>query len=123
VYDTNGNNIAQGKPTTAASQYIQGVSNPANAVDGVLSARGPAERAGMLYTSAARRGDYWMVNLGSVTPITKIVYYNRSDGSNQRSEGMLVEILDSNQAVVWSQQLKGYALSETLLTNTKPFNI
>lgn len=123
VYDTNGNNIAQGKPTTAASQYIQGVSNPANAVDGVLSARGPAERAGMLYTSAARRGDYWMVNLGSVTPITKIVYYNRSDGSTQRSEGMLVEILDSNQAVVWSQQLKGYALSETLLTNTKPFNI
>jgi len=123
VYDSNGNNIEQGKPTNAASQYIQGVSSPANAVDGVLSARGPAERAGMLYTSAARRGDFWMVNLGSVVPINKIVYYNRSDGSSQRSEGMLVEILDSNQAVVWSQQLKGYDLSETLLTNTKPFNI
>ena len=123
VYDSNGDNIAKGKSTTAATQYIQGVSSPANAVDGVLSARGPAERAGMLYTSQATPRDYWMVNLGSMVPIQKIVYYNRSDGSSQRSEGMLVEILDSNQQVVWSQPLKGYALSETLLTNTKPFNI
>ena len=119
VYDMTGANIAVGKTSSSANTYSP-QTIPERANDGTLSAR-PYP---LIYcSSATKTNEYWMVDLNSVTAIKSIVFYNRQDCCWERSNGMLVEVLDGSQTVVWSGVLTGKYGAETLNTNTPSYNV
>lgn len=127
VYDNRGINVARGKRTSTNSLYQfrrngQLTSDPANAVNGQLFAKGPAEEFGRLYTSNLQAGSFWMVDLGETYPVSSVEFYNRSDGAQSRANGMLLELLDNNNNIVWSTSLTS-ALVQKYNTAPKMFNI
>jgi hypothetical protein len=113
-----GANIAVGKRSSSANAYSS-EANSGRANDGTLSVR-PYP---LIYHSTANANEYWMVDLNSVTAIKSIVFYNRQDCCWERSNGMLVEVLNGSQTVVWSGVLTGKYGAETLNTNTPSYNV
>jgi hypothetical protein len=94
---SNGQNVAQGKVATAANLYSSQVS--ANTpIDGTLQARAYPS----IYHSACAVGDYWQLDLQDEYPIDRIVYYNRQDCCNDRANGLVMQLIDRNDAVVKS---------------------
>lgn len=127
VFDNRDQNVAFGKPTSTNSLYQyrrngQLTSNAANAVDGQLRARGTAETFGAMYTSNWQANAFWMVDFTKTYPIKRVEYYNRADCCAGRANGMLIELLDENQKVIWSQSADSN-LKQVYYTFLKNFNV
>ncbi len=117
VFDNRNINVALKKPTTAANKLANDC-GPEKAVDGVLKSRWhPGE-----YHSAGKGNDFWEVDLKQEYPIAKLVYYNRGDCCQSRSNGMLIECLNSGRTVTYSAQLSG-KLQETFVPFSPQYNI
>jgi hypothetical protein len=117
VYDNRNINVAQGKPTRAANKLANDC-GPEKAVDGVLQSRWhPGE-----YHSAGKGNDFWEVDLRQEYPIAKLVYYNRGDCCQFRSNGMLIECLSSSRLITYTAQLSGKR-QETFVPFSPQYNI
>ena len=49
---------------------------------------------------------WWLLDLGKSVPIGKIKVWNRSDCCGERLEGAVVELLDADRNVVWSEAIE-----------------
>ena len=115
VFDSTGTELAKGKPTSAASVWDGwgGRSNPGTAVDGEARPRAhPNEYHDAAWTSESDQ--FWMVDLGKVHEIKKVMYYNRTDCCMYRARNMPIQLLDADKRVV-AQKL----LSEKAVKNLK----
>jgi hypothetical protein len=100
---SNGDNVAKGKPVSAANMYQDNREfNPETANDGVLSSR-----VSDIYHSNCLANDYWLLDLQQEYPIEKVVYYNRGNSYASRAKGMLIDLMDSNKKVLKSLTLTG----------------
>lgn len=111
VIDKNGVNVAPGKSTAGTTGPYQthgfGTHEAARAIDGQLY-----PKAQNFYISATPGGSsQFLLNLGSPTDITKIIYITRGDnpGISYRKNGIRLQLLDANQTV----------LNETVLTSSQ----
>jgi len=102
VFDENGNNVAKGKKVYAKDSWPW-YSNPAYAVSG--------NAANKPYYSGHHSGSpcnsWWMVDLGQDVNITKIVYYNRQDCCQGRTNGALLDCLGVNGEVMFRTTMNG----------------
>lgn len=117
VFDNRNINVAQRKPTTAANQLAKDC-GPEKAVDGVLASRWHPNQ----YHSLGTGRDFWQVDLQQSYPIARIVYYNRGDCCQARSNGMLIECLDASKNVTYTAQLSGKSM-ETFVPFSPTYNI
>jgi hypothetical protein len=92
---SNGVNVSKNKPATTSGANSDAPG--AYAVDDNLTT---------LYHSQREGAEYVTIDLGSDLPITEIVVYNRSDDPRLRGRllGSIVQILDKNNAVVWTSE-------------------
>jgi hypothetical protein len=120
VFDNRDQNVAFGKPVRASSVWANGRDGavPEKAVDGVLAAR----RHPNQFHNQCRANEFWMVDLTKTYPIKRVEYYNRADCCWDRANGMLLELLDEKQTVVWSQTLDGN-WKQVYYTFLKNFNV
>jgi hypothetical protein len=117
VFDNRDINVARGKDVKATSK-LGNDCGPERAVDGALASRAhPFE-----FHNQCRANEWWMVDFGKVYPIKRLEYYNRADCCSQRANGMLLELLDENQKIVWSQTLDG-TMKQTYYTFVKVHNV
>jgi hypothetical protein len=117
VFDNREQNVAFGKPVRS-SPPLGADCGPERAVDGALKARGhPFE-----FHSKCRVNDFWMVDFTKTYPIKRVEYYNRADCCAGRANGMLIELLDENQKVIWSQSADSN-LKQVYYTFLKNFNV
>jgi hypothetical protein len=117
VFDNRDQNVAFGKPVRS-SPPLGADCGPERAIDGALKARGhPFE-----FHSKCRVNDFWMVDFTKSYPIKRVEYYNRADCCAGRANGMLIELLDENQKVVWSQSADSN-LKQVYYTFLKNFNV
>jgi hypothetical protein len=92
-------NIALEKPATQSSTDYDAPAE--RAVDG--NTNGDFNAHSVTHT-AVSTDPWWEVDLGGEGEIEKVVLWNRTDGNlEQRLEGFVVELLDANRQVVWSQ--------------------
>ena len=106
VYDNLGINIAQGKTATQSSYYggKSGSSriNPLNALDGNTS--GLYGKGDSISHTGYGSNQWWMVDLGEVHNVSKVVVYNRADKCcDQRIAGAKIQLLDINKHEIISQ--------------------
>ena len=106
VYDNLGKNIAQGKTATQSSYYggKSGSSriNPLNALDGNTS--GLYGKGDSISHTGYGSNQWWMVDLGEVHTVSKVIVYNRSDKCcDQRIAGAKIQLLDINKHEIISQ--------------------
>ena len=88
-----GPNVALGKPVTQSSQYGASLFPGSNLTDGNL--------ANFAHTSGNEAG-WFLIDLGSVVPVAQVVVYSRQGGTQERTNGMVVSVLDANQAPVFA---------------------
>ncbi|MDG2208099.1 MAG: hypothetical protein P8K78_09375 [Pirellulales bacterium] len=50
---------------------------------------------------------WWVLDLGKMAPVGTIKVWNRSDCCGERLEGAIVELLDADRNVVWSEAIEG----------------
>lgn len=118
VFDNRDQNVAFGKPTSAANKLGDDC-GPERAVDGQLASRWhPGE-----YHSSCLAGDFWMVDFGREYPIKQVDYYNRADCCAQRASGMILELMDKNKQTIWQVTLKGNLSRESFSTLARDYNI
>ena len=107
VFNSAGQELAKGRPTSASSVYPGGAV-PSKAVDGTTSAR---DYPSLFHDACNTQGanQFWMVDLGSEQDLSYIVYYNRNSSNccNHRADGMPVELLDSSMNVVGITAITG----------------
>lgn len=104
VFNLRGQEIAKGKPTRAASVWAgDNNSGPEKAVDGKNFLHGH----GSEYHDACTdpNNQFWLVDLGKMTEISKIKFYPRTDCCNYRQLGAPVQLLDESQNVVAEKNL------------------
>jgi hypothetical protein len=114
VFDAMGTEIAKGKQTSAQGTYHDiPACVPSVAVNGDAF---PKAFPHMYHDQDTMDGSqqFWMVDLGDVVEVRKIVYYNRTDCCFQRAMDMPVQLLDADKNVV-AQRL----LSEAAVTGLK----
>jgi hypothetical protein len=92
---SNSVNVAIGKTTTSSTPYSP-ESSKDKAVDGTLAERPYPNMFHSMNTADA----FWQVDLGQEYPIDSVVYYNRKDCCYDRSAGLLITLMDKNNAVV-----------------------
>lgn len=98
VFDSDGNEVAKGKPTSSLNGYSQGMAVNGNATP---HSHGEGE-----YHANGNDLDneYWMVDLGRVVQVQEIRFFNRTDCCEQygdyRHLGMPIQLLDGNKKVV-----------------------
>ena len=92
---SNGVNVAAGKTTTSSAPY-DAESSKDKAVDGNLAER---NFPGM-FCSMNTADAFWQVDLGQEYSVDSVVYYNRKDCCYDRSAGLLITLMDKNNAVV-----------------------
>ena len=109
VIDKDGQNVAPGKSTAGTSAPFQshgfGTHEAGRAIDGQIY-----PKAQNFYISQGAGGtNQFLLNLGSPTDITKIIYITRGDspGIAYRKNGIRLQLLDSNQNVVNETLLNG----------------
>jgi len=115
VFDGMGNELAKGKQTTAYKNlgWKDMLSLPSAAVDGRAFARPASEGIYIDEYSNDDASQFWMVDLGGVYEIRKVVYYNRSDTCcNHRSLDMPIQLLDADKKLVAHQLLSETSVSK-----------
>ncbi len=102
VIDKNGQNVAPGKSTAGTTapypSHGFGTHEASRAIDGQIY-----PKAQNFYISAGAGGNnQFLLNLGTPTDITKIIYITRGDTPNiaYRKNGIRLQLLDANQSVV-----------------------
>lgn len=88
-------NVAIGKTTTSSTPYST-ESSKEKANDGTLEARNHPN----IFHSKCSAGDFWQVDLGQEYSVDSVVYYNRQDCCYDKSAGLLITLMDKNNAVV-----------------------
>jgi len=108
VFNSSGQEIARGRPTSASSILGDRAAKPSMAVDGNAAAR-PYPQMFHDACDTAGQNQFWMVDLGSEQDLSYIVYYNRIewDCCNHRADGMPVELLDGQMNVVGITKITG----------------
>ena len=113
VIDKNGTNVAPGKSTAGTSPAWDSTTGASNAIDGQLYAK---ERN--FYHSASPGGtSQFLLDLGNPTDVTKVILWSRGDAgrtSHYRKNGMRLQLLDGNQAVL-SEKLLNSSLREDVV--------
>jgi alpha-L-fucosidase len=104
-------NLALGKTATQSSTGYGGV--PGRAVDGNVD--GNFNNNSITHTNNDSQA-WWQVDLGSVSSITTIQVYNRTDSNMDRLSDYNVYVLDANQSVVWSNHQTTYPNPMTILS-------
>lgn len=117
VYDVYDNNVSVNKPVKSTPSFQ--VAYNTNPVDGVEENR-PFTG---LYHSMCEASNYWEVDLKKSTEIAYLVYYNRADQAQYRSNGMRVQLLDENRIVVKEKLLTGQMVETVMFSNAKPAGI
>jgi len=90
------------KKATSSNGYGWGGA-PSLAVDGDLTPHAhykggkPSE-----FHSRGGRGYWWKVDLGKEYPVSKVVYYNRTDCCSSRSNGMKFQLIDNVGQIVYT---------------------
>jgi hypothetical protein len=84
-----------------------------SAVDGVLGARHFSN--GGFHSGSTRDDEYWLLDLGKSYPITKVIYYNRSDCCSHRANGMLINLYNTD-----TQPNLNTSRTKTFVTNGNP---
>jgi hypothetical protein len=102
VFDENGNNVAKGKRVYARDNYPW-YSTPANAVSGKTA---PMPYP-YIYHSGNPCNPWWMVDLGQDVNITKIVYFNRVDCCQGRTNGALLDCMGVNHELMFRASMNG----------------
>jgi len=120
VFDNRDQNIAFGKPVSASSVWANGRDGAVatRAVDGNLAAR----RHPFQFHNQCRNNEFWMVDFTKTYPIKRVEYYNRADCCWGRANGMLLELLDENKQVIWTQTLDSN-FKQVYYTFLKNFNV
>jgi hypothetical protein len=109
VFGADGTELAKGKPTSAATLWHAGT-NPATAVDGnAMPRRHPQEYHDAM---GPESNHWWMVDLGKVYEIKKVVYFNRTDCCNYRALNMPIQLLDGDRKVVAQKLLSNTAVKD-----------
>jgi len=115
VIDRDGKNVALGKSTSGTSASYPphgfGTHNASFAIDGQIY-----PKAQNFYISAQPGGtSQFLLNLGKLTDVTKIIYITRGDSNNalaHRKNGIRLQLLDANQKVVMENSLNGSVMQE-----------
>ena len=90
---SNNQNIALRKATSASS--IFGDFKPEMAVDGLLEYSWGKDMS--FWSSSAKGGQWWEVDLGKEQPIDRLVFWNRFDCCRERLAGALLVVLDGQR--------------------------
>jgi len=103
VFDSNGGNIAKGRPTTSSGVGFDG--REEKAVDGSEQPRGHPNE----YHSSSDKNAFFQVELEKPSIVSSVVVYNRSDCCSDRmGNGHKIYLLDSNKQVLFeSNKLNG----------------
>lgn len=115
VFGPRGNEYAKGKPTYSFTAHWQ--TQTSNAVDGNAQ---PRPHPQIFHDNADNNNyekEYWMVDLGNVFEVQKVVYFNRTDCCSGRAIGMPIQLLDADKKVVAQKVLTTVArdqLKETV---------
>lgn len=114
VIDKNGENVAIGKSTAGTTAAWPsgsfGSLDASKAIDGQMF-----PKAQNFYHSATAGGNtQFLLNLGAVTDITKIIYYTRGDNrtTHHRKQGIRLQLLDANQRVLDEKLLNNQLVEE-----------
>ena len=91
-------NVAEGKPATASSTYEERFAPP-------MAVNGKKYGLNFYHSAINDRDPWWMVDLEHEYPIKEIIMWNRLDCCQLRLQDITVEILDSNQALVYASPL------------------
>jgi len=54
------------------------------------------------FHSRGGQGYWWKVDLGKEYPVSKVVYYNRTDCCSSRSNGMKFQLIDNVGQIVYT---------------------
>lgn len=107
VIDKNGQNVAPGKSTAGTSAPFQphgfGTHEASFAIDGQIYPKGQ----NFYISQGAGKNNQFLLNLGTPTDITKIIFISRGDNrtSNYRKNGIRLQLLDNAQRVINEKQL------------------
>jgi hypothetical protein len=100
VFDAKDNEIARGKPTSAHSSGYG--TTPNKAVDGTARPRSHLE--GQYHDDCTTPDkQFWMVDLGSMVRISRVVYYPRTDCCDARQNAAPVQLLNEHKQIVAQQ--------------------
>jgi hypothetical protein len=105
VFDSKGNEVAKGKPTSAYSLYNP-YTTPDKAVNGNATPHSHSEGSYDANCFAGPDKQFWMVDLGSTQVISKVIFYPRTDCCWERQRNAPVQLLNESKQVV-AQQLIG----------------
>lgn len=114
VFDVYDKNISVGKPVKSSPAFQ--VAYNTNPVDGVEDSRTFTG----IYHSMCEPSNFWEVDLKNTNEIAYIVYYNRADAAQYRSNGMRVQLLDENRIVIKEKTLTGLQTETLMFSNAKP---
>ena len=109
VFDADGKEVAKGKPTSSHDQFsgsnpYRNSNPPAAAVNG--NATNHSHGEGEYHsTCASPDNEYWMVDLGSMIEISKVVFYYRTDCCTMRQLAAPVQLLDASKSIVAQRYL------------------
>jgi hypothetical protein len=118
VFDQNNNEIGRDKKATAFSVWKdgQGGSVPQRAVDGVAGSRSHPNQYHDNGLASNEDEQYWLLDLGDVHEIRKIVYYNRYDCCRHRAFHMPVQLLDADKQVLTVKNISNKAVRDGVET-------
>ena len=83
---SDGVNVAPRGKVSYADRTWQGETRPSTAIDGTLAPRAYPN----IYHSVCNKGQQWVLDLGKGYPVSRIIYYNRSDCCSNRANGMKI---------------------------------
>lgn len=115
VIDSTGQNVSEGKVATAKGQWAADTP-PSRAVDGNEMPRAHPFEYHTEWNMT--RDSFWMLDLGKMTDVTAVIYYNRTDCCSFRASGQRIQLLDENKNIVTEKTLTGEAIQRLEFRNT-----
>lgn len=104
VFDGGRNVSLAGKASQSTTDFN---GPPALAIDGQTD--GDFRKAASTTHTANSKDPWWELDLGALTPIDRIVVWNRTDGGlGSRLQGYRIQVLDSERQQVWESRPEGY---------------
>jgi len=103
VFDGDGNELARGKPTQANNNCCGGIKE--FAVNG--NARNHTHGEGEYHneSSGGPEYEYWMVDLGAMMAVERVVFYFRTDCCSERQLAAPIQLLDNSKKIVAQKYL------------------